>query len=68
LDEAVKEIHRATQGYPRKISMLCHKALKSLVMKNREVVDRSIIEELVSQEVRAGWYSPSPLQRSNFLS
>ncbi len=68
LDEAVKEIHRATKGYPRKIAMLCHKALKMLVMKNREVVDREIIEELVGEEVRAGWYSINPLQKSNFLS
>lgn len=68
LDDAVREIHRATKGYPRKIAMLCHKALKSAVMKNREVVDREIIEELVSEEVRAGWYSRSPLQKSNFLS
>ncbi len=68
LDEAVKEIHRATRGYPRKISMLCHKALKALVMKNRDVVDREMIEDLVGEEVRAGWYSINPLQKSNFLS
>lgn len=68
LDEAVREIHRATKGYPRKVSMLCHKALKSLVMKNREVVTQDIIEELVGQEIRAGWYSTNPLQKSNFLS
>ncbi|MBN1689298.1 MAG: AAA family ATPase [Candidatus Omnitrophica bacterium] len=68
LDGAVKEIYRFTGGYPRKVAMLCHKALKSLVMKNREVVDRGIIEELVNQEVRAGWHSISPLQKSSFLS
>lgn len=68
LEEAVKEIHRATKGYPRKISMLCHKALKSLVMKNREVIDAEIIEDLVGEEIRAGWYSASPLQKSNFLN
>ncbi len=68
LEEAIKEIHRATKGYPRKISMLCHKALKSLVMKNRDVVDQEIIEELVGQEIRAGWYNVNPLQKSNFLS
>ena len=67
LDGAVKEIHRATRGYPRKIAMLCHKALKSMVMKNREVIDQEMIEELVSQEIRAGWYR-NPLQKNNFLS
>lgn len=68
LDRAIREIHRATQGYPRKVSMLCHKALKNLVMKNLEVVDETIIEEIVNQEIRAGWYSTNPLQKSNFLS
>ena len=43
LDEAIKEIHRATKGYPRKISMLCHKALKSLVMKNSNQTARSTL-------------------------
>ena len=68
LDEAVREIYRASHGYPRKIAMLCHKALKAIVMKNKEVIDREIIEELVHQEVRAGWQSSNPLQKSNFLS
>lgn len=67
LDGAIKEIHRATGGYPRKIAMLCHKALKSMVMKNREIVDQEMIEELVSQEIRAGWHR-NPLQKNNFLS
>lgn len=68
LDDAVKEIYRSTGGYPRKISMLCHKALKSLVMKNKEVVDRDIIEELVFEEVRAGWQRNSPHLKSSCLS
>ena len=67
-DDAIKEIHRATHGYPRKISMLCHKAIKTLVMRNRDVVDREVIEEIIIQEVRAGWYSANPLQKSSFLS
>lgn len=68
LDAAVKEIHRATGGYPRKVAMLCHRALKSLVMKKREVVDREIIEDLVTEEVRAGWQIRNPLQKSSYLS
>lgn len=68
LDEAIKEIHRATGGYPRKIAMLCHKALKALVMSHQEVVSRQIIEELIGQEVRAGWQSASPRPKSSFLS
>jgi len=67
-EDSVQEICRVTQGYPRKVAMLCHKALKSLIMEKQEVVTRGIIKKLVHQEVQAGWHSTSPLQRSNFLS
>jgi general secretion pathway protein A len=46
--EAVKLIHRHTQGFPRKISMVCHYALETLIMKERDTVDREIVESLVS--------------------
>ncbi|MBI2871397.1 MAG: AAA family ATPase [Candidatus Omnitrophica bacterium] len=55
LDGAVDEIFHFTRGYPRKITMLCHRALKALVMRNRSVVDRVLIRDLVEEEVRAGW-------------
>lgn len=56
LKEAVKEIHGATQGYPRRIIMLCHKALKELILRNQSVVDANLIEEIVKAEMRSGWY------------
>jgi len=71
LEEAVREIHRYTRGYPRQISMICHKALKLLVLKNRFVVDRGIINEIIDEEVRQGWSKTTNhaiLQKSNYLS
>ena len=50
--EAIGEIYRYTQGYPRRISMICHHALKTLVMENKPVVDASLIRDLISQEAR----------------
>ncbi|MBI3323683.1 MAG: AAA family ATPase [Candidatus Omnitrophica bacterium] len=50
--EAIRSIHRVTQGYPRKIAMLCHNALEALVMHERAFVEESMIEELVSHESR----------------
>ncbi len=46
-DNAVKLIYVVTQGYPRKIAMLCHYALEALIMKDRDIVDRDIVEELI---------------------
>ena len=51
-DEAVSEIHRYTQGYPRRISMLCHNALKALVMENKPIVDAAIIRSLIATELK----------------
>jgi general secretion pathway protein A len=53
-DEAASEIYEYTKGYPRRISLICHNALKSLVMENKPVVDLSLIKNLISQEVRVG--------------
>ena len=44
LDDAVREIHKNTRGYPRRIGMLCHKALTQLILKNRHVVDKWLIQ------------------------
>lgn len=55
LKDAVEEIYAYTKGYPRKITMLCHKALKSLIIKNKFAIDREIIREIVNEEIRQGW-------------
>jgi general secretion pathway protein A len=57
LDEAVELIHKVSKGYPRKTMLLCHRALKKLVIKNNWVVDESIIREIVDEDVYSGWAS-----------
>lgn len=51
-EQAVKLIYQQTQGYPRKISMLCHDALETAVMNERLTVEEDIIGGLISQEAR----------------
>lgn len=50
-DSAIHLIYEFTQGYPRKIAMLCHDALETAVMKERSSVDAEIASELVYQKV-----------------
>lgn len=57
LDDAIEAIYRFTKGYPRKITMLCHIALKEMVMKNRIVVDAKLINGLVHAETKSGWHN-----------
>jgi len=50
--EAVRLIHAHTQGYPRKISMICHDALEYLVMRDLRLIDDNLIGELITESVR----------------
>ena len=50
--DAIHAIHQFTQGYPRKIAMVCHNALESLVMKEQSVIDETLIQELLAHESR----------------
>lgn len=64
--DTFKIIYEETDGYPRRISMLCHKALKALVMKNKSQIDREIIREVVNSEVKTGWQVKDLLLRKNY--
>ena len=59
LNDALLEIYRCSRGYPRKIAMICHKALKHLVIRNKYVVDRDIVKEIINQEIQSGWHRDS---------
>jgi len=48
--EAIREIYRHTQGYPRRITTLCHDALEQLVISDKEAVDEAIIHRLIEEE------------------
>jgi general secretion pathway protein A len=48
-DEAVGEIQRYSQGYPRRINLICHNALRSLITGNRLVIDGALIRDLVAR-------------------
>lgn len=67
LEDALHAIHEATGGHPRQVTMLCHRALKSLLLKNKLVVDSQIIDDLIQEDVRTGWQRTSHLlQKSSY--
>ncbi len=63
--EAIKEIYKYSRGYPRQVTMLCHKALKNLVLKNKFVVDAVLIREIIEQEIKSGWHKKDMLVQKN---
>ena len=50
--EAIREIYEFSQGYPRKIALLCHNALERLVMESREMVTDDLVISIIAEENR----------------
>ncbi|MBL7069225.1 MAG: AAA family ATPase [Candidatus Omnitrophica bacterium] len=48
---AIEEIYKNTQGYPRRVSMLCHNALRELLTSNKGYIDKELIQNLLLKEV-----------------
>ncbi len=51
-DGAIKLIYQHTQGYPRRIAIICHDALEVAIMNDRLVVDEETINSLILQEAK----------------
>ncbi|MFH0732265.1 MAG: AAA family ATPase [Candidatus Omnitrophota bacterium] len=49
---AIRLIYQHTQGYPRRISLLCHDALEGVIMDGKNTVDDTVVEKIIAQEVR----------------
>jgi general secretion pathway protein A len=65
LEEALREIYQYTSGYPRQVTMLCHRALKELVLRNKTVVDREIVKGIIDEDIRSGWQRTDRLLQKN---
>jgi general secretion pathway protein A len=50
-DEAVSEIQYYSQGYPRKINLICHNALRNLITGDKTLIDGSMIRDLMARSV-----------------
>ncbi len=47
--KAIKLIYRYSQGKPRRIITLCHQALLSMLIKEKELVDKSVINHVIDE-------------------
>lgn len=51
-DEAIRLIYEQTQGYPRRIALLCHDAMETIIMHDKNFIDGTDVEKLIAREVR----------------
>ena len=63
-EDAIREIHQYTQGYPRRISLICHRALRFIVMRDESMVSAEVLRELIQQDMEVGWTPTKILQKS----
>ena len=49
-DGAIKEIHKVTDGFPRKMTQLCHQLLLAMIGEERESIDAKMVKRIVSGE------------------
>ncbi len=67
LDEAIREIHYFTKGYPRGLIRKCHSCLRTLVMsKTKMVVDRELVIDVLKDDMDSAWKTTKVLQNENY--
>lgn len=49
--DSVKTIYEYSQGYPRKVALLCHNAVEELIMRGKDMIDDEIVESVVRREM-----------------
>jgi general secretion pathway protein A len=64
-EDAIEEIYQYSRGYPRKIIMTCHKALKHLILRNKFVVNGELLKEIIGEEIKSGWHRKDLLLQKN---
>ena len=57
-NDAIRQIYTYTDGYPRRIAMLCHQLLRQLAMYKGRSVEEEEVRQLVQHEIASGWSHP----------
>ena len=51
--EAVELISSHTEGFPRRVNLLCHNVLEHLVMHDKRIADLQVVHQVIDNEVAA---------------
>jgi len=49
-EKAILLIYQYTQGYPRKIAGLCHNLLEELVMRDKKIIEKDLVNEVIEKD------------------
>ncbi|MFH1441733.1 MAG: AAA family ATPase [Candidatus Omnitrophota bacterium] len=51
MEDAIKMIYKYSSGCPRRITMLCHNALETLIMNDTQTIDEKIITDVIQRDL-----------------
>jgi len=49
--EAIELIYTQTEGYPRRVGLLCHNLLEHMVMHDKKRVDLQLVHRVIENEI-----------------
>ena len=50
----ILKIHKNTQGYPRKVTQLCHQLLLTMISENKTEISTEMVQRVISGKVNTG--------------
>jgi len=53
-EDSLQEIYLVTRGYPRRVTNLCHNCIIEMLRNDKMIVDRDIVQYVISTEVPIG--------------
>ncbi len=52
--ESIKKIHKNTQGYPRKVTQLCHQLLLAMISEEKKEINEEMVQRVISGKIDTG--------------
>ena len=53
-EKALVKIHKNTQGYPRKVTQLCHQLLLTMISEEKEEINEEMVQRVISGKIDTG--------------
>ncbi len=53
-NEAILKIHKNTQGYPRKVTQICHQLLLTMMSENKTEINEEMVKRVISGKIDTG--------------
>ena len=54
IEKALIKIHKNTQGYPRKVTQLCHQLLLTMISEEKDEINEEMVQRVISGKIDTG--------------